>query len=119
MGFESNIRRKKIGAGFLLVLFSLYVGAIVANYHVNLVNGVLVAHSHAKLHKSYASDLHSPTELVVLDQLSNIQISGRIVPNLEVTAPRVIGTLLLFDLESQEYFTTFNTNYLRAPPVAA
>ncbi|MBR8712718.1 hypothetical protein IX318_000635 [Porphyromonas levii] len=115
----SKMSKRKLGAGFLLVLFSLYVGAIVANYHANLVNGILVAHSHAKLHNTHASDHHAPAELVVLHQLSHIQITGEIVPELEVEAPKEVGTLLLFDLESEEYSTIRDTYYRRGPPMAA
>lgn len=119
MNRAKNILRQKVGAGFLLALFSLYVGAIVANYHANLVNGVLVAHSHAKLNQTHTSDHHTPTELVLLHQLSHIQISGDIVPKVEVGAPRVLETLLLFDLESEEYSTIHDTYYRRGPPLAA
>lgn len=119
MSRAKDTLRRRQGAGFLLALFSLYVGAIVANYHVNLVNGVLAAHSHAKFNKTHTSDHHTPTELVVLHQLSHIQISGDIVPKLEVGAPKVLLTLLLFNLESEEYSTIHDTYYRRGPPIAS
>lgn len=119
MNFTRDILKRELGAGFLLTLFTIYVGAIVANYHANLFNGRLVAHSHAKFSKTHTSDHHTSTELVVLHQLSNIQIAGDIVPKLKVGALKVVGTLLLFQRECEEYSTIYSTYFRRGPPIAA
>lgn len=119
MNFTINKNKRRIGAGLLLTLFTLYVGAIVAFYHTNVVNGRLVAHSHPDYTHTHHQEHHTTSELVFLHQVSHIIVSGEIVPKIEIGRPLVMGTLLLPSLESSEYSIILLFHHLRAPPMAA
>lgn len=111
--------RRHILSSSLLLVFAAYLGCIVSSYHVNFVDGQLIAHAHPKQNKPFTQDQHSNTELVVLHQFSQIIVSGPILPEIKIGTPLCRGVLLLVpEMEGTQYYVP-NYRYLRGPPIVA
>lgn len=101
-----------------MALFSLYAGCVIAYYHVNIVNGRLIAHSH-RFDSHQTHEHHNGVELLTLHQISHIVITGEIVPHVSVE-PSFVWCLVSYpSFEEVIYSTSHQTNGQRAPPVAA
>ncbi|MCD7936244.1 MAG: hypothetical protein LUG98_05230 [Tannerellaceae bacterium] len=72
----------------LPLLFSVYVGFLIAFTHVHIVNGVTIVHSHP-YQKSNGEPLeheHNYAEFQLLHQLSSIEIGGAVCTLILLTA---------------------------------
>lgn len=102
----------------LVLLFLTYLGGIIACYHVNIVDGRLVAHAHLQTKES-ANKTHTAEELLQLDQLSHIQVSGSILPVVSVE-PYFFFAGEISLLQKQIFLSSRPSTYgLRAPPFLA
>ncbi len=116
---KHDIQSRRLGATLLLALFSVYVGCIIGCYHPSIVDGRLIAHAHRLVNSNLPDEHHDPAELVQLDQVSHIIITGEIVPHVEIKAP--IGRLLPSFIPQEEGIDSVLCSIFsgRAPPRVA
>ncbi|MCC8154706.1 MAG: hypothetical protein LIP01_11150 [Tannerellaceae bacterium] len=76
----------------LPILFSIYVGFLIAFTHIHIVNGATIVHSHPyqKSEGLPVEHEHNYAEFQLLHQLSTIQITGALFAFFLLTASLVI-----------------------------
>ncbi|MDR0824052.1 MAG: hypothetical protein LBN74_03095 [Prevotella sp.] len=105
--------------GLLLVLI-LYLFSTNFFYHIHIIDGEMILHSHPYSAKNANSPIHSHTgtELNLVQQLMHFEVSGSIVPSYFIAEFQNKPVILLSKVYQSAKIEASKTDFrLRAPPI--
>lgn len=108
---------------FLPILFAVYAGLVISFTHVQIINGVIIVHSHVQWGDNESDpqdNPHSDSELILYNQLSAIFTIYLDTPAIDLKEPvRVVGVVPFFCDNLTALISELTpSNHLRAPPVS-
>lgn len=111
----------------LLLILSSYIGLVIMLTHVHIIDGNIIVHAHLQRKEantkntSDGSQSHSQAELIILNQLSAIDLQPKLLGQLKIekATPKSWQTLLIAPYWEPIEAAELRHYSLRAPPPLA